>query len=138
MILDEIAAYLSNVSGLSGVTIVKGLMPATPDVVLSLHEYGGSPPIQGFGVPGIQHEMPGVQVRVRGPRPGTGGSHEYTTPRTVMETAYQALSQIQGATLSGTFYLMAHPQQSPFILERDENARVVFAVNVLFEKELSA
>ena len=130
-LLDELAAYLATVSPSLGL-IVKGSMPATSDVCLSLQEYGGAPPTTGFGTPGLQYEMPGVQILAR------GVAHDYQEPRARIERAYQALAKVQGTTLSGTKYLMVRPQQSPFLLERDGNERCVFAVNCLAEKEPSA
>ena len=64
MLLDEVHNYLAGLSPTLGL-IVKGTMPATPDVCLSLFEYGGAPANMGFNVAGVQHEMPGLQVVTR-------------------------------------------------------------------------
>ena len=131
MLLDEVHNYLAGLSPTLGL-IVKGTMPATPDVCLSLFEYGGAPANMGFNVAGVQHEMPGLQVVTR------GAPEDYVEPRNRIERAYQALAKIQGSTVQGTQYLMVKPQQAVFLLDRDESKRVRFVVNFLCEKEPSA
>ena len=125
-LLDEIADRLALLDlGL----IVKGQMPATPDRAVALNEYAGGGAETGFGFPGLQDELPGLQVKVRGVR------DDYAGPRDVIETIYRELPKVQGQLLSGTMYRMIKPQQVPFILERDSSERCVFAVNFLCEKE---
>jgi len=128
VLLNEIAAFLSTVTGLTTVDIRKGGMPATPDVVMVVSEYGGSPPDLGFGVSGIQYEHPGLQITCR------GVAYDYMTPRGYVVLAYQALSTVQGTVLSGTLYHLIRPVQTPFLMNRDENQRCVFACNFDVEK----
>jgi hypothetical protein len=131
-VLNEIAAQLATLGlGTVGTTIHIGMMPETPDVCCAVYEYGGPPSDLGFGVSGVQHETPGVQVVFRG-SPG-----DYATPRTSAGTAHNGLAAVQGTTLSGTAYLTIRPVQSPFPLKRDANDRVYIACNYLANKEPS-
>jgi hypothetical protein len=131
-VVNEIAAQLATLGlGTVGTTIHLGMMPETPDVCCAVYEYGGPASDLGFGVSGVQHETPGVQVVFR----GTAG--DYATPRTSAATAHNGLAAVQGTTLSGTKYLTIRPVQSPFLLKRDANDRVYIACNYLANKEPS-
>lgn len=134
--LDEIAAKLAALGcGTVGTTIHKGMMPETPDACVAVYEYGGVAPEFGFDTAGIRYETPAVQVVCR------GVAHDYTTPRATAQTAYTGLAAVEATTLSGggtsALYLTIHPQQSPFLMQRDDNNRVYIAFNCLCEKELS-
>jgi hypothetical protein len=128
----EVAAYfVSKGLGTLGIDLFLNYMPETPDICGAIFRTGGSPPQGGFGVPGVLHEMPGIQIRFR------GVARDSTGPQAKIEAAYRALAEVQGTTLSGTKYLMVRMSQSPFVLERDDRERVVWTVNALAEKELS-
>jgi hypothetical protein len=129
--LLEIVTYLTTSPNLLG-PITAGSMPATPDTMGAVYEYGGSQAMAGFSYPGIQHENPSVQVVFR------GGPGDYLAPRQKAEAAYRALTQIQAKVLSGTKYLFVSAIQSPFLLTRDDNERVLIACNYSITKELSA
>jgi hypothetical protein len=133
-ILSEIGTFLAAQGlGVLGSTLFLGSMPASPDVCGAIYEYGGLAPTGGFGVVGIQYEMPAVQVVFRGTK------QDYAATRTKSETAYRALAGVQpDALLSGTRYLQIRPQQAPFLMRRDDDDRVYFACNYVCEKELSA
>ena len=130
MILDDLADHLATAVPTIGL-IVKGTMPATPHVGLSLMEYGGSAPDLGFGMQGIKHEHASVQLMTR------GAPDDYDEPRTRIESAFQALSKIQGLTINGVFYLLVKPKQSPYLFARDDSKRVRFVVNFSVDKEPS-
>jgi hypothetical protein len=133
-VIDELAAYVAaNVAGHTlGTNFFKGLLPDTPDLATALYEYGGSPADLGFGTPGMKSENPSVQVVTRG-APG-----DYTTPRARIEAVYKQLARVQGQTLSGAYYRIIRPMQSPFPLEIDAANRKKFVVNFTIEKEMSA
>ncbi len=136
-LLDEIAAKLEVLGvGTVGTTIHKGMMPETPDACCAVYEYGGMAPDLGFGTAGIHLETPAVQVMFRG-APG-----DYATPRASAATAYNGLASVEATTLIGggtsAFYHTVHPQQAPFLMQRDKNDRVYIGFNVLCEKELSS
>lgn len=128
MLLEDIMDRLSTL-GLG--LIVKGQLPATPDIAIGVMEYGGAAPNTGFGFAGLQDEMPGVQIKARGVK------NDYFTPRTVIQDIYKDLPKVQGTALLGTMYRMIKPVQTPFLFERDQSERCVFMVNFLCEKEFS-
>ncbi len=130
MLLPELKAKLVAEGLTTGYTVRDGLLPATPDLVIAINETGGSGPEQFGSSPSI--EMPAVQVMVR------GAAYDYATPRLQAERIYQALQDWGAwAADNGTRYLKITPLQAPFPFNRDDNTRVVFAVNFLIEKELS-
>jgi hypothetical protein len=137
--LNEIAAKLAALGlGTLGVDLFIGFLPATPPACGAVYEQGGLAPELGFGQPGILFETPALQVVFRG-APG-----DYAGPRAKAEAAYQGLAAVEAQTLSagagGTsaFYHWIHPQQAPFLLDRDDSQRVRIAFNALCEKEPSA
>lgn len=105
-------------------------------LVVAVFNSGGSAPTLGFGQSTYQFENPTVQIKIR------GEAYDSDTPRAKAQTAYEGLGGVQAATLSGgsqsAFYHTIIPLQPPFIVERDENNRVVWAFNCAIEKELSA
>jgi hypothetical protein len=143
VVLPEIAAKLAALSlGTVGTSIFFGSMPATPDEVCCLYEYGGLAPVHQFGSTAIDYETPAVQVVFRGPKPGPGVTTAYTNPRAKAETAYHGLVAVEVATLTGGgqsgFYHTIRAQQAPFMVGRDENERYLIGVNFLAQKEPSA
>lgn len=136
--LNEIATKLEGLGvGTVGSTIHVGVMPETPDACTAIYEYGGLGPDYQFGTAGINWETPAVQVVCR------GTAYDYATPRANAKLAYEGLSAVEATTLSSTggtsaFYHWIHPQQAPFLMNRDANNRVYIAFNALAEKELSS
>ena len=137
-VLNEIATKLASLGvGTLGTTIHMGMMPETPDVCCAVYEYGGLAPGYGFGTAGIFVETPAIQVVCR------GAKDDYATPRAAAQTAYIGLAAVEVTTLSSTgggtsaLYYTIHPQQAPFMMQRDANGRVYIAFNCLCEKELS-
>ena len=131
-VADEIIALLATGSiGVYEVDLFKNRMPETPNTCGCVFDTAGVAPQAGFGVAGIQHETPGVQIRFRGEK------RQSAEPYAKAQSAYRLLMANWGAVLSNTQYLTLKPLQSPFILERDGNERVVWVFNALLEKELS-
>jgi hypothetical protein len=131
---SEVGTYLAAAGlGLTrGTNLFEGILPETPNTAVSLHQYGGDQSLLGFGVTtGVQYERPRLQVFVRG-EPG-----EFTTARDLAHDIRQALAKVQATDLSGTGYHLVIPMQSPQILERDKNERLVFVFNCRVEKEPS-
>ena len=130
-LLDEIATRLGTIGALSTYTITKGHRPDAPDKTVTVYETGGAPAELGFGTPGIQFEHPAIAVHVR------GAADDYEGPRTAIQAVYLDLPKVQAVSLSGTPYHTIIPIQAPFLLERDEQRRVVLVVNFNVEKEPS-
>ena len=115
-----IAAYLaSNGLGTTGSTIFVNTRPATPDNIISVFGYAGSPPERTHDTSG--NSRPGIQVWVRDTSAGTG--------RTRIESVFNMLDGITNTTLSGTFFLAVQANQSPIPMGDDENGRKQFVVN---------
>lgn len=132
-VLNEIAAHLAAEGlGTLNVDLFIGKLPNDPDACGVVYETGGIPPEYGFGAAGVKHETPAIQVVFR------GALGDYAGPRAKAESAYRALAAVEAQALSGTFYHWIHPQQSPFLLNRDQPERVLIAFNCLCEKEPSA
>jgi hypothetical protein len=105
--------------------------PASPDACVTITKYPGAPPTGGFGDAGIRYETMGVQFAVRGARDDNDG------PEGIAYRVWRNIAEIQAATLGSTFYLMAHSQGSPVLIETDQNGRRVFACSFQIEKEPS-
>lgn len=132
MLLDETAARIT-AEGLlaAGYVLLQGALTPTPDKQVVLHETGGLAAARFF-CGSATVDQPGLQLVVRGP------ARDYAGPRAQIETLYQALCDWGAFEASGVRYLGLSPQQAPFPMTRDENERVVFAVNFLVQKEWSA
>jgi hypothetical protein len=74
-------------------------------------------------------ERPRVQIVVR--------STLYSTGREKINDAWKALEGLPGQTINGTRYLYAEAVQSPFVIGRDENSRVLLAFNLDVVKEVT-
>jgi hypothetical protein len=130
-VADEIVAlFIANDLG-TAENLFTNRMPETPSTCGVIYDTAGLEPQPGFGVVGIQHERPGIQVRFRGEK------RDSATPYASAQAAYRLLIESWGTELSGTQYLTLTPSQSPYILERDANNRVIWVFNALLEKELS-
>lgn len=132
MITAEISARLTAQSLVTtGFAIYRNVMPDTPDKVIALFETGGIGPETFLGS-STTVESPGLQVRVRGIR------QDSDTPRLQIERIYQAVIGWGGFTQTGVKYIGFRALQAPFMMGRDANERVEWAVNFLVLKELSA
>ena len=129
----EIKTFLDLLGTLGTITI--GFMPASPDEIGTLYEYGGLPIERQFGVAGVKYEKPSIQLVFR------GAPDDYTGPRILAEIAYRALAAIQpGELCTGvtTEYLMVTPQQPPHPTEPIDNEnRHNIGCNFYIEKCLS-
>lgn len=131
MLLTELSARITSQSLVNtGYTVFTGYLPPSPHLAIALYETGGTGMERFFGG-SAPVDRAGLQVVVR------GAPQDYATPRRQMEKLYQGLSDWTAFTQSGVRYLNFVPLQSPFVFNRDETERVVFAVNFLVWKELS-
>lgn len=127
---QEIKAKLDSLGTLGTITI--GHMPASPDVVGTIYEYGGREAERGFGVSGIKYEKPALQIVFR------GAPNDYIGPRNKAEIAWRYLPTIQPGALGAgvtTEYLMIDPQQSVFPMQpQDANMRHALGFNIYITK----
>jgi hypothetical protein len=132
MLLDEIGAYLQAQSiGTLGTDLFRGELPDHVDSAVGVFETPGASPTYVQDDAGVKLESPHFMVLARGAR------EDYEAPRQKAEDALTALAAVRNQSLSGTRYLRVKPLQTPFPLERDDNDRVVIAVNFEALKEPS-
>jgi hypothetical protein len=121
--LVDIATYLDSqqASLTLGTNLFLGRMPDSPDTCVVLYEYGGSAPdnTMGGGLPVLQN--PSVQVAVR--------AVLYASAESLINLCWGTLEGIVDMSLSGTRYNRVTAIQSPFVLERDSQDRVIFVQN---------
>ena len=132
MTLTELGTWLilQGVGTALGTDVFTGYLPASPDVVVCLFEYGSLPVEPALGVDGtqIRYEYPRVQILTRGVK------LDYAGPWAVNKSARKAMLKIQGSTLSGVYYIAAIPESGPMFLRRDDNDRVEIVSNYQVEK----
>ncbi len=125
MLIDEILAHLAANGHPNG---GKGNLPGTPDDAFACWEYGGEQGqhVKDQSAPTI--EKPRVQVIVR--------SKSYDTARLKAEQIYRLLDGFSGS-LVGVEYFDMRALQPPYMMDRDDLARVRFVWNMKVKKELS-
>lgn len=123
MLLDEIGVYLEGQAiGARGTNLFLGFLPDAPDAAVALLEYSGLEGLYIHEIAGPAYERPRVQVVAR--------AATYTAARTKAEDAHKALGRVSNTPLSGVWYVSIDALQSPFLVERDANQRVVIGFNV--------
>ena len=132
-VADEIIAHLisASVGTAKATDWFIDVYPEDPDVCYVATHNGGPAPTRDLGSATWTREFPSLQLRFRG-APGDSEG-----PRAKAQTAFEAISTIVAATLSGTFYYWARPVQSPFKLTRDSDDRTTWVFNIDTDKELS-
>jgi len=129
-LLEEIRTQILTILG--GAPLVTcGSLSSTVDVCTAVYETGGAGADLGLGVDGIQYEYPTVQVVCR------GAADDYATPRATAQLIYKGLPKVQADSLTGVYYHIIRPLNCPFLMRRDENRRVLIAVNFICTKEPS-
>jgi hypothetical protein len=130
MLLDEVADYITAQSLVpSGWVLRRGSSSDTPDEMIVLREYSGSPPAFVHGIAGIAMEYPRLQIECR--------ARTYQAARTTAEAIYRKLATVSEQVLSGCRYLRISPLQSPFLMGRDANNRERLVFNATVMKEVS-
>ena len=132
MLLPEIAQEIEdNALATRGTDLFLGVLPPNPSSCCALVEYTGEEPLrtQNEGAAGLSAQgsiRPRVQLLCR--------ASAYETGRSLIEQIWRALDVITNQELSGTFYQSVRAMQSPFLLDRDENDRYIFAANFAITK----
>ena len=130
--LTELVDYLASAGlGVAGTSIFQGLAPDDPDSCIVLEDAPGEQSESAFGSATGGWEKPAVIVRCRGPR------QDYASARALAYRAFSEIRKIVGATVGGTFYHYARPQQSPYLLDVDEKGRPEVGFVVAIEKSIS-
>lgn len=135
MVLDDLADLLSSGGlGTVGASIYKGYTPEAGDTpVLTLYEYAGGQPVRAMGPNAGEDpaEAVAVQVVVR------AGQWDYEAARDLAHQAWKQLEGLPERTINGVRYLYGSARQSPFLMGRDPQGRVLIACNYDVLKEVS-
>lgn len=126
MMLSDIASALQTAgAGTKGTDLFQGEKPDTPDNLVALFEYGGSPPPLVFT--GTKLELPGLNVWIR--------NKSYPTGRAKAQAVFDAL---HGKAISGTTgkILLCKANQSPEGMGKDETGRHEWVINFSVIKEV--
>ena len=126
MMLADVATALQTAGvGTKGTDIFQGEKPATPDNLVALFEYGGSPPPLTFT--GTKLEEPGLNVWIR--------NKVYPAGREKAQAVFDALHGNRIAATTGRILLMK-ANQSPEGMGKDESGRHEWVINFTVIKEV--
>jgi hypothetical protein len=134
VLLDDIADYLSSQGGyVVGTNLFKGVRPEKPDAMVAVYEVPGRPTVHSFndGPGEAVEERPVVQVVARAQQ------DDYTAARLSANVVFRLLDGMPSRSINGVDYLWASARQSPFLMGRDEDHRVLVAFNVDICKRIS-
>lgn len=97
------------------------MLPSEPNTATSIIEYPGSAATDTFQGDLPKFEDARVAITCR--------STSSATARANAKAAWVAVNRINNESLSSVSWLRAKPLQSPFLLDRDEQNRVLFQFN---------
>lgn len=125
MMLEALADRLTSASVAAvGTNLFIGIMPATPDVCVSLYEYAGSPPLEVLRDNSATLERPSVQVMVRASR------NDYPAARTLITNVRDTLTAITDETISDVTFLRVNQNSAINAVGTDENDRPLFTLSL--------
>jgi hypothetical protein len=121
--VEEVATFLDGASTrwAVGTSLFLNYLPDEPNRAGSILETGGVAPTQVFAGDLPAWENARIQLNCR--------STSSATARADANAAWYILQQVANEALSSVSYLRISPVQSPFLLERDDRGRTVFACN---------
>lgn len=130
MTLETIATYLEG----HGLTpIGRNYLPPSPATAHALYETGGAPSTHVMGSTGPGRavlEQPTLQLLTRGATE--------TVARTNAQRAFKLLDGLKNYVgADGVRYLWVTANQTPFLIEVDENRRWVYSCNFTIRQEAS-
>lgn len=127
-LLDEIGAYLvAQGRGTLATNLFLGYLPTSPSTLIAVYEYAGAPPSRTMRNT-TKVENPRIQVVCR--------DASYSAAKATARSVWNDLN-VGTTMLSGTNYLAITPLQSPFLLKRDSDERVLIAANFEAQRALS-
>lgn len=127
-LLVDIKAILVS-AGMTAGSIFLGVMPPTPDKIITLVEYIGEGPVLTMGSDSIGAERLRVQVIVRGEANG------YEEAMERARTAYRALRHVTASTINTVKYYHIEANQAPFPIEQDTGDRTLIVFNTYIVRE---
>lgn len=130
-VLEELAARIEAIAGL-GISrpgsLFLGILPESPDRAVALIPAPGREPALTLDVDAVGWDRAAVAVWSR------DATTSVSAARDAAEAIYADLAKVANEDLSGRRWLLARPTTPPFLLERDEHRRPVFAFNVRIER----
>jgi hypothetical protein len=124
----DIKDWLETNSGL-GLVFAQNLFiarePVSPDNTVTIYDTTGSPDRPDMEGDSIICEN-SVQIRIR--------NKSYQTGWVLAEAIRETLSPISNTTINSTMYLSIFHQNGPFVLEWDDNNRVILIMNFQIER----
>ncbi len=109
-----------------------GRFPTRPDVIVSLIETPGLPPIRTMGNTGVAlMEIQGLQVICR------GTVDDYQTVRTKANDVFRLIGSSGAEIINLVRYHSFEAQSSPLNIGPDDEDRIQIAVNALIWKDVS-
>jgi len=125
--IEDIGTYLTATTGNGtlGTDVFLNVMPETTRLVTAIVESrGGSPEFALGGSVPINTQQK-IEIVVRSTA-GSGGFANPTNARARIQRAYNRLNGIANTALSGSTYLRVVADHDPYLVERDDQGRVVF------------
>ena len=122
-LVEELAAHIDSEStrfSLGGSLFLNSL-PDEPNAATSIIEYPGGPSMETLAGDLPKYDNSRVAITCR--------STSSVTARANAQAAWVAAYKITNESLSGTSWLRCAPLQTPFLLKRDEQNRVLFQFN---------
>lgn len=130
--LEELAARIEAIGGLglsrAGGSLFLALLPEGPDRVVALIPSPGREPAGALDLDGVAWDQATVAVWTR------DASDQVGAARLAAEQIYYDVAGISNEDLTGKRWLLARPTTAPFLLERDEHRRPVFAFNLRIQR----
>jgi len=117
---DLIAVAETAGLGTAASDLFAGLMPDAPDRCAAFQSYGGATPLRTVPC-NTSHEQAAVQIAIRAPTYDDAEAWSYAL--------WHALT-FTNTTVGTTRYLESAPQQSPFLIRREQNARPILGFNL--------
>ena len=126
--IEEVGTYLtsSTTIGTLGTDVFLNVLPETTRVTVALFENAGQAPSHTIGGRVAAFTQPSVEILVRSTA-GSGGIANPSNARAKIQRVYNRLSTVANQTISGSTYLRIVPEGEPYLYDRDEQGRVVFA-----------
>lgn len=125
-IAEDLRDHMVAALGFTDATTFVGVLPDTPDVVVSVHAGPGFGPVLVMGATvatRVAVRQATVQVIAR------GGKNDYEAAQDAAETVYAALAALGGFTVNSNTYLKVQASSDALNLGPDDQGRPRVAVN---------
>lgn len=126
--IEEVGSYLVASTGIGtlGTDVFLNVLPESAGVTVALIEGEGQAPGYTMSPARPAFTFPTVEVLVRS-TVGPTGIADPTNARTRIQRVYNRLQAVTNQTLGSSTYLSIMPNGEPYLADRDQQGRVVFA-----------